>query len=353
MAFPKTQIIKTGLDALYFTRAFRLFERQWAGMGLVFMLHHIRPAKDPAPRFHPNGILEITPDFLAQVLGHLKARGIEVISLTQAVNRLVSGEQGGRFACFTIDDGYRDNFQNALPVFSRFDCPFTVFVATGIVDGTTELWWLALEEAIAAHDRVTVVLDGDERVFETATDADKLAAYEAIYWPMRAMPETDQRALIRDLCERCDVDLAKICDREAMQWHEVRRLSDDPLVTIGAHTVDHFALAKLEPEAAMHELVHSRERIAEETGRTPEFFCYPYGDPASAGPRDFDLAARAGYRASFTTRKGMLFPEHARHLQALPRVSLNGDYQTLRYIDLYLSGAPFALWNRFQRLDVA
>jgi peptidoglycan/xylan/chitin deacetylase (PgdA/CDA1 family) len=353
MAALKTRIIRTGLDALYLTRAFRLFERQWAGMGLVFMLHHIKPSKESASRFHPNGILEITPEFLATVIGHLKASGVELISLGQAVNRLVSGESGGRFACFTIDDGYRDNFQNALPVFRKFECPFAVFVATGIVDGTAELWWLGLEEAIAVNDRVTVVLDGTECTFETVTDAAKQEAYEAIYWPMRAMPEREQRAFTRDLCGKCGVDLAKIRDREAMNWHEIRRMADDPLVTIGAHTVDHFALAKLEPDEAMHELTRSRERIAEKTGRAPEFFCYPYGDPASAGPRDFDLAARTGYRAAFTTRKGMVFAEHASHLHALPRVSLNGDYQALRYVDLYLSGAPFALWNRFRRIDAA
>lgn len=352
MATLKTQLIRTGLEALYLTRAFRLLERQWAGMGLIFMLHHIRPPREASSRFHPNGILEITPEFLAAVIGHLRARGIELISLGQAVNRLISGEGGGRFACFTIDDGYRDNFQVALPVFRKFDCPFTVFVATGIVDRTTELWWLGLEEAIAGNDRVTVVLDDTERTFETATDTAKQEAWDELYWPVRAMPEREQRAFIRDLCQRSGIDLAKICDREAMQWHEVRRMADDPLATIGAHTVDHFALAKLGPEEATHELTRSRERIAEATGRTPEFFCYPYGDPGSAGPRDFDLAARAGYRAAFTTRKGMLFPEHARHLHALPRVSLNGDYQALRYVDLYLSGAPFALWNRLRRVDV-
>lgn len=54
-----------------------------------------------------------------------------------------------------------------------------------------------------------------------------------------------------------------------------------------------------------------------------------------------------------TTRKGMLFPGHAEHLTALPRVSLNGDYQSLTYTALYLSGAPFALWNKFQQVNAA
>ena len=41
----------------------------------------------------------------------------------------------------------------------------------------------------------------------------------------------------------------------------------------------------------------------------------------------------------------MIFPGHVDRLTALPRVSLNGEYQALKYTELYLSGAPFTLWN--------
>jgi peptidoglycan/xylan/chitin deacetylase (PgdA/CDA1 family) len=95
------------------------------------------------------------------------------------------------------------------------------------------------------------------------------------------------------------------------------------------------------------------DRIERELGIRPLHFAFPYGDPASAGPRDFALAHQAGFTTAVTTRKGMLFPDHRRHLTALPRVSLNGEYQSLTYTALYLSGAPFALWNRFQQIDAA
>jgi len=36
-------------------------------------------------------------------------------------------------------------------------------------------------------------------------------------------------------------------------------------------------------------------------------------------------------------------------LVALPRISLNCDYQSLTQTALYLSGASFALWNLFQQ----
>jgi len=64
------------------------------------------------------------------------------------------------------------------------------------------------------------------------------------------------------------------------------------------------------------------------------------------------MAVRAGYEIAVTTRPGLLFPEHADHLLALPRVSLNGLWQDLRSLDVLLSGAPFRLWNRGRRVNV-
>ena len=67
--------------------------------------------------------------------------------------------------------------------------------------------------------------------------------------------------------------------------------------------------------------------------------------------RDFELARAAGFKTAVTTRKGMLFPDHRKHLTALPRGSLNGDFNPLTYTALHLSGAPYALWNRLRSVN--
>jgi peptidoglycan/xylan/chitin deacetylase (PgdA/CDA1 family) len=97
----------------------------------------------------------------------------------------------------------------------------------------------------------------------------------------------------------------------------------------------------------------SRAVIAAALGKAPEHLAYPYGDAKSAGAREFRIAKELGFRTAVTTRPGVLFPEHADHLTALPRVSLNGTFQDTRYIPVLMSGAATALWNGFKRVDAA
>lgn len=353
MAFSRSDIIRAGLETLYYSGVYRAFERSWAGMGAVFMLHHVRPQKETFPGFHPNSCLETTPEFLDAVLARLKVQGIEFVSFQDAVQRIRAGDTSSRFAAFTIDDGYLDNFEVALPIFRKHDCPFTLFAATRIIDGEAALWWLALEKIVADNEQVCTRIDGHNYTFPAATAAEKRTAYDEIYWYLRRIGEAEQRRRVQNLCSRYGVRLEEICAAEAMSWDQLRAMAGDPLVSVGAHTVNHAALAKLPRDEAAREIRASKHRLEEELGGQVDYFCYPYGDAHSAGSREFELVREAGMSAAVTTRKGLIYPEHGDHLFALPRVSLNGDYQCLHYIDLYLSGAPFALLNRFQRVDAA
>jgi hypothetical protein len=67
----------------------------------------------------------------------------------------------------------------------------------------------------------------------------------------------------------------------------------------------------------------------------------------------FALARAARFKTAVTTRPGMLFPESADHLTALPRVSLNGNYQDTRIFPVLTSGAATAMWNGFRRIAAA
>lgn len=314
------------------------------------MLHHVTPAGPRASRFSPNAGLEIAPEFLDQVIGIVKAQGFDLVNLDEAATRVRKG--GKPFAVFTLDDGYRDNLVHAQPVFRRHGCPYTIYVAPAIADGTCELWWRGLEAVIAGNDEVLADIDGKSLRLSCASTAAKLSAWKRLYLPIRRMEQHAQRRWIRDFAVRHGVDLGGLCREAAMSWDELRQIATDRLCTIGAHSVNHFNIRALDEAEALNEMRSSSLRIEDELGRRPRHFAFPYGDETSAGPRDFELARRAGFLTAVTTRKGLIYADHANHLTALPRFSLSGEYQSLRHFRTLLSGVPFAMFNGFRTVNV-
>jgi peptidoglycan/xylan/chitin deacetylase (PgdA/CDA1 family) len=347
----KKAILRTGFEALYFSGSHVWLRPFVAGMGAILTLHHVRPPRREA--FQPNRLLEVTPGFLEAVIVRLRRAGIDLVSLDEMHRRLTAGERTRRFACLTFDDGYRDNLEYAYPILKKHGAPFALYIPTSFPDRLGELWWLALEAVVARNKRIGLVVDGEDRNFDCRTASEKREVYEAIYWWARRLPsEEDLRNVVRDLATRYQVDIAAFCRELCMDWNEIEELSRDPLASIGAHTVNHVRLTKVPEKTARAEMRQSAAVIESAIGNRPEHLSYPVGDPSSAGPREFAIAQELGFKTAVTTRPGVLFPEHREHLTALPRISLNGEYQQLRYVEVLLSGAATAILNKFHRVEV-
>jgi peptidoglycan/xylan/chitin deacetylase (PgdA/CDA1 family) len=349
----RAALLKTCFDVMHYSGASSILRPVFAGSGVIFCLHHVYPGGGMQQGFAPNAKLAVTPDFLDDIINLVKRQGYELLSLPEAAERLrAGGAQSRPFAVFTLDDGYKDNLVHAAPVFRRHSCPFTVFVSPAIADGRCELWWLALEAMIAGTRHMDVELSGQRYRMDTRDDNQKNAAWDVLCPLLQSMPEQAQRQWVLQWAGKLGVDVFAQCRAIAMNWDDLRVLAKDPLASIGAHTINHFNLMKLDERAAGHEIRASKERIEQELGRTITSFAYPYGNTDAAGPREFALCAEAGFDVSVTTRLGCVFPAHAQHLQALPRIMVSGRFQKLRYIDALVSGVPAALANRFRKLNV-
>ncbi|XYK81449.1 MAG: polysaccharide deacetylase family protein [Labrenzia sp.] len=335
--------ITNAFRVLQTTGLSQLFAPFTQGCGAVFMLHRVRPARSGG--FQPNRHLEISPEFLRSTVERIRANGYKIIALDEAVDLLKSGYGRERYAVLTFDDGYRDNLEYALPVLRELGAPFTVFVASGLVDRSSELWWLALELIIAANDQIVFSSDPDEPTVCESVD-EKCSCFNRLVAHLKNdVSEADQRAIIRALSSQYGIDLAQLADQEMMTWDEVRELASDPLVTIGAHTHDHFALARLTEEAARQDIEKGLERLEAELGQRPKHFAYPYGKHNAVDAVSAEVVGKFGFASAVTTFPGVLQSASARDLMLLPRVSLNGVYQDPAFVDQYLTGAPFALYR--------
>ncbi len=347
----RNAIFRAALETLYFSGAHVWLRPLLGGVGAILTLHHVRP---PRPdRFQPNRLLEVTPRFFERVVRRLRRSGTDLISLDEMHRRMTEGDFARRFVCVTFDDGYRDTLKFAYPVLKQYQVPFCVYVASGFADRVGEMWWLALEAVIAKNARIGMRMEGRDQWFDCEGVHEKRALFEQLYWWLRRRKtEEELRQIVRELSARYGVNIAAFCDELCMTWQEIAELAADPLVTIGAHTVNHPILAKITDVAVRSELENGRAVIEAALGKRPEHLAYPVGDPTSAGPREFKIAAELGYKTAVTTRPGAIFKAHADHLMALPRISLNGEFQRPRYARVLASGTATALWNGFRPLNV-
>ena len=348
----KQTIIRGGLEGLYFSGAHHALKHLVGGVGAILTLHNVRPARPD--KFQPNRLLEITPAFFARVIRLLRRSRVDLVSLDEMHRRLTEADFSRRFVCITFDDGYRDTREWAYPILKDAEVPFAVYVATSFPDGLGVFWWLALEAVIARNNRIGLEIEGRNRTFDCADVTQKRALFNELYWWLRRQPtEAEVRRIMRDLAACYHVDIAAFCNDLCMSWGELSELAADPLVTIGAHTVNHPMLAKLPADAVRREMDLSRSVIEAALAVRPQHICYPFGDRTSAGPREFEIASELGFKTAVTTQPGMLFRGHGKTLTALPRISLNGEYQRLRYVRVLLSGSATAMWNGLRGLEAA
>lgn len=349
-----TLALKTIFNMLYYSGAQSLMRFWMSGLGGILMLHHVRD-EEPRP-FSPNAGLAVAPAFLDRLLCRLANAGVDFVSMDDLARRLRSHSAGDRpdpMIAVTLDDGYRDNLAEAVPIFRKYKVPYTIYVTPGLVDGQADLWWEDLEAIIAAKSDFYLQSPKGRVAFDVSTAARKRAVFaELTEFLAYSVSEYEQRRIVRELAKQARIDTGENRRREIMTWHELAELANDRLCTIGAHTIHHYALSRLDEAEAQRELVESASIIEMELGSRPRHFAYPYGSGREAGTREFRIAADAGYETAVTTRHGVLYPEHAGHMQALPRISLNGHFQAQRYVDTLLSGLPCRLQNRGSRVNV-
>ncbi len=319
-----------------------------SGIGAILMLHRVTAT--PEKPLGVNRHLNIAPSFLDAVIADMKAGGYAFVSLDEAIERIRAGGAGGRFATITADDAYRDNLHEALPVLEKHAAPLTVYVAPAMIDGEADLWWDVIDDIVSATDRLNLELPGGAVVMNCSTPRQKYEAHRRLHdYLTLDVAEEDQRAVLRKLADASGVDPAAPA-RTLMNWDEIARMAAHPLVTIGAHTVNHYNLKRLPEAAARQEMTGVVEVLRDRLGEAPRHLAYPYGYASAVGCREVGLAREAGYVSAVTTRHGVLRAEHRNHLHALPRISVNGRYQSVAHIRTMLSGITTPLANRGRML---
>ncbi|MFL5919690.1 MAG: polysaccharide deacetylase family protein [Gaiellaceae bacterium] len=113
--------------------------------------------------------LAVSPRRFREQMELLAAEGYTVVDLAGAVELLEHGILPPEVVALNFDDGYRDVAENALPVLNRLGFKATVFLPTGVIDGTASFAWYAKQPPLLGWDEIAELDGAGTLTFEAHT----------------------------------------------------------------------------------------------------------------------------------------------------------------------------------------
>ncbi len=248
------------------------------------------------------------------------------VPLGEIVARVREGKSTRGLFAITFDDGVGETVRAIATAAEARGWPVTFYLPTAYLDaedlggegcGLPFQRWQRMEPFLPP-----CVLDLPSGPLDLSTAARRKRFSDGMYQALYARREETFVPLLEEL--RAVLLEERLATAEALRppaaltWAEVERLSRNPLLRFESHGVSHQAVSALTPDEVEGELLQSRDRIREHTGRACRHFCYPYGTEASIGPAAVRLVAEH-FDSGVTMQRGRL----GRHAPALlPRIPL-------------------------------
>lgn len=260
----------------------------------VLVFHRVLERPDP---LFPSELDAVRFDAL---LAWIK-RYFNVIPLDEALRQLETARLPSRAAAITFDDGYADNFLVALPLLQRHGLTSTFFVATGFLDGG-RMWNDTVIESIRASPLATLDL-GALNLGQHAIPSieERRVAIDAVIARVKYLPHEHRSAVANEIAQIAHV---RAPNHLMMTSDQVRALHLSGM-QIGAHTVSHPILAKLDAPQARSEIADSKLALQELLLQRIGLFAYPNGKPGvDYLPEHATLVRDLGFDAAVSTSVG-------------------------------------------------
>jgi len=295
--------------------------KYYSGMATVFMLHRVYPFEKG--RLLINEKMKVSPDFLENFILCAKSEGFKFISIDELSYILEKGIKVEKNIVITLDDGYRDNYTIAYPIFKKHKVPFTIYLTTSFPEKKAVLWWYILEDLVLNNEELIV---GKKR-YSCKTYIEKENTFLKVRNQILSLRQENLVEELRELFHEYDINWYAKANDLCMSWEEIRNLAEDELCTIGGHTVNHYSLNRLSKDKIIWEILEANERIEKEINRKVDHFAYPFGDKFTVGYREFQIVKELNFKTAVTTRFGNIYTVHRKYKNCcLPRIMLTENF---------------------------
>ena len=267
-------------------------------VGIVYMLHRVG-LKDSDRLACIEG-LKVSESFLERLIERLRP-DYDFIQLDELEYRLRQPEKKYQkpFAVFTFDDGYRDNYEYAYPIFRKNNVPFSVFLTYDFIDNPCPFNYPFIIERIISHyDKIVI---GGKNI-DCATDELKNAAFRLLKARVMKLPydsfKEDFKALFNDYWTDA------VYDDNMLTWEQIREMQSSDLCVFGSHTMTHCVLSNVPNDKLEYELGVSKKNIENRIGCAVNYISYPFGWFTDVNDEAVVKTSELGYHLGFMSFGG-------------------------------------------------
>lgn len=249
------------------------------------------------PDFMRPGEVDIN-DFSWQM--ELISKYFNALPIDEAIQKLRTGSLPSRAVCITFDDGYADNYDNALPILKKFNLSAIFFIASGFLNGG-RMWNDTVIEAVRNCQQTQLDLNPiGLGLFNVADQERKQQSAMQIIQKIKHLDPV----IRADYAAFIAAQSQDLPDNLMMTGKQVIQLQENGM-EIGGHTISHPILAKLDDEAAWIEIKENKTFLENLLNRPIRFFAYPNGKPNQDYlQQQIPLVSKAGFQAAVSTRWG-------------------------------------------------
>lgn len=252
-------------------RVSRALDLPSAPFGGILMLHRIDSPDNHA--LWVNDSLKVSPQTLTNMITYGRENGCTFVSVDDVVRIIKKKEKVRKVIAITLDDGYRDNYENGLPIFNKMEVPFCINITTDVIDAKMFCWWYVLEDVLQKNNSVSL---SDGNTFQCSTKEEKEQAFIQIRKMLMTMPQDGMQKRFRELFHGYEINEA-IGKDFGMTWDQVRKLVDNKYATLGNHTISHSAYKAYSIDEALNETQTAQRIIRDNIHQEMQHFAFPFG----------------------------------------------------------------------------
>ena len=234
----------------------------------ILNFHRVHAERDP---IFPQ---EMHAAAFRERLGWVQA-WFNVLPLAEAVTALARGRLPERALALTFDDGYADNVAVALPVLQEMGMHATFFIAAAYIDGG-RMWNDTVIEAVRGAPGTQLDLSALELGRHAIdTPMARREVIESLLARLKYLSVAQRGALADAVAAASGIPLP---GNLMMSSAELRVLAASGM-GIGAHTMSHPILARIDEAASYREIAEGREVLERILLQPVTLFAYPNGKP--------------------------------------------------------------------------